>query len=159
MNINEMLSNSKGGKKERQWFSLDQGRSAMNAVTWKSLQSQLTGAVQKVCCSILGTEHHAVLCAQSCVLCGTIYWLLQCQFLQVTSVSMGTAGLVRKFDQGFSQNKHWQTWDITNSMLHKTIQCRHSLGFSFWLILLQTSSFSVPHLPRLQKKSPDAQDL
>lgn len=44
------------------------------------------------------------------------------------------ARLVRKSDQGFSQNKAWRIWYITNLVLHKSIQCRHALEFCFWLI-------------------------
>lgn len=37
-------------------FPWTKGKSTTNAITWKLLQSCLTGAVQKVCCSVSSTE-------------------------------------------------------------------------------------------------------
>lgn len=117
----------------------------MNAVYWKSLQSCLTCALQKVCCRIMGTEHPVLQCMQSCLLYKTICWLLQWQYLQVNCVNVTcklsiTAGLMNKFDWGFSQTNPWHIEYTTNSQLHKSVQYRHALGLSFWLISLQTSS-------------------
>lgn len=70
-------------------FPWTTGKSATNAITWKSFAK-----LPHRCCSEgvlqhIGYKAPVPLCVQSCLLCKTIRLLLRWQYLQVNCVSTG----------------------------------------------------------------------
>lgn len=88
---------------------MDQGKSTTNAVTQKSLQSCPADAVQKVNCSVLGTEHPVLHCVvlfalQDHLVAATV--AVPADEWRVVSHQFSiSARLESKSDQGFPQNK------------------------------------------------------